>query len=186
MKKRSIALLLAALMVFAIAGTALAASVVIPDVTAGLQVNEGSENGNISRLKVMNLQGYDQLVQLRQQAVQSREQIKANQKTIKQLAKVASKGKNKNQEQIALLIAYRNNALQIKADLKALWATQKVNWTEMKAARKAKDTALMQSIFDTKILPTRQAINTKLLDFKAAQDQLITTLTTPPAPEPQP
>ncbi|MTV51089.1 hypothetical protein GJ688_19845 [Heliobacillus mobilis] len=136
---------------------------------------ESTENSNIKTLKVKELQGYDQLLTLRAEAVQIRSQIAQNNKTINNLGPSFKKSSNKTQAK-SIIANYRTQIKQLRTDLKTLWATQKTNWTDMKIAKKAKDSATMQQIMTDKILVTRTDINSKLSSIVTLQQQTIQSL----------
>lgn len=174
--KRFLVLLMAALMVFGMVGSAFATSsadgVPTPAAEAVVQAHHP---------KIKDLQGYDQLLQLRAEGKATREQIKGDRDQLKPLVQKARQDHNK--AALEALKPNRENLKQLHADLKALWATQKSNWEAMKAARQANDVTQMQAIMN-QIIGTRQDINAKLVAVQSTLEQMLQILQSTPAPQP--
>lgn len=182
--RKLLVIFLSALMLLGIFGGALAHAedaYAVPDIAPADQALDNNENGLMNSVKVKDLQGYDRLLQLREAARAMRAEIKSDRVVIIRLVKEAKKAKN--QDALTTLKNGLAAIKQIQAERVALWSTQKQNWAEMKAARKAKDQAKMQDILTNKIIPTRIALNEKLQAILSAQNDLIQQFSNPaPAP----
>lgn len=166
--KRFLVLLMAALMVFGLAGSAFAAGS-----TDGVQTPATEDVVKAHHPKVKDLQGYDQLVQLRADAEATREQIKADHDQLKILVQATRQDHNK--AALEALKPYHETLKQLHADVKALHATQKSNWEAMKAAQQAEDEVQMQTIMN-QIISTRQDINAKLVTIESTLNEMIQIL----------
>lgn len=164
--KKIIVLLLTGLMLFAVTATSLAAT----DTGAGTQTQQ---NNSASRVKVKDLQGYDQLLQLREDAKTTKDQIKADRQSLKDLIKAAKDAKNS--AALPVIKQYRSQLQGLKTDLQSLRTEQKTNWGDMKDARQAQDQTQMQTIMN-RILSTRQALNDQLLKIKNTTDEFVQAL----------
>ncbi|MFZ5652348.1 MAG: hypothetical protein ACOY4I_16065 [Bacillota bacterium] len=175
--KRIIVMVLAAIMIFTLAGAAFAEG------TDGVAAPLPGNTEKVKHPRVKDLQGHDQLLQLREEGKAIREEIKADHQQIKSLAQAARQSKNK--EDLNAVKPYRETLKQLHSDLKGLRAAQKANWEEMKAARQADDVARMQSVMN-KIISTRQSINANLQEIENTLDRIIQALqSAPPAPPQQ-
>jgi len=175
--KKFLVLLMATLMVFGLVGAAFAES----GSGEGPQPAAG-DSVKVHHPKIKDLQGFDQLEQLRAEGKAVRDQIKANHDQLKSLVQAARQSKNK--QALEALKPFRNALKQQHADMKALGTTQKGNWEAMKEARQANNEAQMQTILN-QIISTRQTINSKLLEIKTTLDQMIQALQTAPTAAPQ-
>ncbi len=164
--RKMLTLVLMGLMLFGLAGSALA-------VGDGADNKQARTEKAANQIKVKELLNYDQLLSLREEGQASREQIKAENQQIKELIQAAKTANNK--EILPVIKAQRSANQSLRADLKNLRESQKGNWEAMKVARQAQDQAQMQSILD-QIIITREAINTKIAAINAAQDQFIQAL----------
>jgi hypothetical protein len=164
--KKVLILLLTGLMLFGVTATTLAAA----DSGAGTQTQP---NNSESRIKVKDLQGYDQLLQMREDAKTTKDQIKADRQNLKDLIKAARDAKNT--AALPVIKQYRTELQGLRTDLQSLRTEQKTNWADMKDARQAQDQAQMQTIMD-RILSTRQALNDQLLKIKNTADEFIQAL----------
>ncbi|PKM78789.1 MAG: hypothetical protein CVU90_00515 [Firmicutes bacterium HGW-Firmicutes-15] len=163
--RKMLTLVLMGLMLFGLAGSALAVEV-------GAD-NQSRIEKAADKVKVKELLNYDQLLSLREEGKANREQIKADNQQIKELIQAAKAAKN---EEILPVIKEQRSANQaLKADLKTLRESQKGNWEAMKAARQAQDQVQMQSIMD-QIISVREAINTNLVEISADKVQFIEVL----------
>lgn len=159
--KKMLSLLLTGIMMFSLIATTLAAS----ETPGGKQANV---NRAANQIKVKDLQGYDQLLQLREEGKATREQIKADKQELKGLIKAAKDGQN--EAALPIIKEYRADLQGLRAELQSLRATQLGNWETMKVARQAGDQTQMQTIMD-QIISTRQALNAQLLEIKTTVDQ---------------
>lgn len=157
--KKILSLALAGLMSVAITGSAFAA------------------DGTTAKIKVKDLSGYQQLLDLRETGKSTRDQIRSEGQDIKGQVQAARQDKNK--DALAGVRSLRPALKQLRVELKDLWTTQKGNWQAMKEARQAQDQTRMESIL-SQILSTRQAINDKLTQIKAVEDQIVQALQTTP------
>lgn len=163
--RKMLTLLLMGLMLFGVAGSALA-------------VGEGTDNKQAriekaNQVKVKELLNYDQLLSLRAEGKANRELIKADNQKVKELIQAAKAAQNK--EILPVIKEQRSAGQALKADLKTLWETQKDNWVAMKVSRQAQDQAQMQGIMD-QMISTREAINTKLVEMNTAKLEFIKVL----------
>lgn len=175
--KKILVLLVAVLMVFGLVGAAFAESG-----SAGEPQPAAENAAKVHHPKVKDLQGFDQLIQLRAEGKATRDQIKANHDQLKSLVQAARQSKNK--QALEALKPFKSTLKQQHADMKALGTTQKGNWEAMKEARQANNEAQMQTILN-QIISTRQTINSKLLEIKTTLDQMIQALQTAPTAAPQ-
>ena len=164
--KKLIILLLTGIMLLGLASTTLAAS----DAAGGKQVKVDKTE---SQFKVKELQGYDQLLKLREDGKATMEQIKTDKQPLKDLIKAAKD--TKNTAALPIIKQYRSDLQGLRDELKSLRTTQQGNWAAMKTARQAGDQTQMQTIMD-QIVSTRQALNTQLLKVKTTADQFIQAL----------
>jgi len=180
MKKIITTLLLTGLMSVSLVGGAFAAdSTTTPTDTPTTGVV--TQVNSVSHIKVKDLQGYDQLLQLRADGKAIREQIKSDRSQLKDLILAARQAHNMSALQA--LKPMRDALKQQSSDLKTLWTTQRGNWQAMKEAHQANNADQMQTVMN-QIVSTRQAINAKLGDIKATLDQMIQSLQAAPAPVP--
>jgi chromosome segregation ATPase len=174
--KKFLVVMLTVLMVLGLAGSALA------DASAdGTQSTVAVATAQTQPPRIRDLQGYDQLLQLRADAKTEREQIKADREQLKGAVQAARQAHDT--AAIKALKPYRATLKQIMADLKSQWTTQKGNWAAMKQARQVNDAGQMQTVM-SQILNVRQAINADLASIKGALDQMLQTLTGNQAPAP--
>lgn len=163
--KKILTLLLAGIMLLSFTAVTLAAG----DASGGKQAQENKT----SQIKVKDLQGYDELLQLREEGKATREQIKAGKQDLKDLLKAAKD--TQNEAALPIIKEYRANLQGLRTDLQTLRTTQKSNWETMKTARQAGDQTQMESILEG-IISTRQALNAKLVEIETSVDQFIQAL----------
>lgn len=170
--KKLLSMILVLVMLVGGAGSALAAEENTSlDVTEEILMEEAKDEGKAERPKVKELQGYDELLQLREQAKNLKTEIKDSHQQIKEMRK------NIQKDGLADLKAKIDSLKQLKQERKTLRATQKNNWQAMKAARQAKDQSQMQNIMND-ILTTRQALNETLEQVIDLQEEILASLET--------
>lgn len=170
--KKLLSMILVLVMLVGGAGSALAAEENTSlDVTEEILMEEAKDEGKAERPKVKELQGYDELLQLREHAKNLKTEIKGNHQQIKEMRKSIKK------DGLADIKAKIDSLKQLKQERKTLRATQKNNWQAMKSARQAKDQSQMQNIMND-ILTTRQALNDTLEQVVDIQEEILAALET--------
>ncbi|MEW6697347.1 MAG: hypothetical protein ACOY35_11395 [Bacillota bacterium] len=170
--KKLLSMILVLVMLVGGAGSALAAEENTGlNVTEEILMEETLDEGKAERPKVKELQGYDELLQLREQAKNLKTEIKDNNQQIKELRKTNKK------DGLGDFKAQIDRLKQLKQERKDLRVTQKNNWQAMKTARQAKDQSQMQNIMND-ILTTRQALNETLEQVVDLQEEILASLET--------
>jgi hypothetical protein len=164
--KKMLILVLTGIMLLGLTATTLAAS----DPSGGKAAKVDKAD---SQIKVKDLQGYDQLLQLREEGKATRDEIKADKQQLKDLIKAAKD--TKNADALPIIKQYRSELQGLRDELKSLRTTQQGNWEAMKTARQAGDQSQMQAIMD-QILNTRQALNAQLVNVKTSVEEFIQAL----------
>jgi chromosome segregation ATPase len=171
--KKFLVVMLTVFMLLGLAGSALA------DTSAnGTQALVAATNTQTQLPRIRDLQGYDQLLQLRSAAKTERQQIKADRQ---QLQSTVQAARQAHERPAQVLKPYRTTLKQIMTDLKSQRATQKNNWADMKQARQAGDVGQMQTVMN-QILNVRTAINADLTAIENTLGQMLQALSSNPVP----
>ncbi|MCX5780907.1 MAG: hypothetical protein NTV45_08845 [Firmicutes bacterium] len=164
--KKSLTILLVGILLLGFCGTTLAA----PQETADtLRGQKQAEN----RIKVQDLQRYEQLRQLREEGKAIRGQIKEERVTLQGLIPKARE--TKDQTALPIIKQYRTELRGLRTDLKDLGVEQKANWQTMRTFLQTQDQGEMASTMN-KIVNTRRDINQQLSNIKTTLAQFIAAL----------
>lgn len=158
--KKIVSFALAGLMVAGMAGSAWAS---------------GTEN--TGQIRVKELPGYQQLLDLREEGKSIRGEIQQERLQIREMLQEARQEKNK--EAVAGLKEIRPSLQQLRQERKELLENQKNNWEAMREARKSGDQEQMESVLN-QITSTRQDLNGKLAEIKTVTDEIMQVLQTSP------
>lgn len=157
--KKAITLIIALLMVIGLAGNAFAADPA-----------DGGPSAKVKHAGVKDLQGWDTLVQAREEGKELRQAIKADFAQLKELAKEARE--NKNKEALAQLKELRGQVKPLREEIKQMETDKKAAWQSLKDAKQANDTPGMQAALD-RINNLKSQINEKLSQVKGILEQAI-------------
>lgn len=160
--KKSLAILMMGILLLGYSGTALAVPSEQTDTRMG-------QKQAADRIKVKDLQRFDQLRQLREEGKATRQQIKADRVEVQKLIQSA------RDTHLPIIQQYRAELQGLRADSKTLAATQKSNWEAMRTALQAQDQGAMASTMN-RIVKTRQEINQQLANIETTLAQFIQAL----------
>ena len=148
--------------------------------TAGESADVKNEEATGTKLKVKDLNGYQEWYDM----LQTAKGIIAENKTVRAEIKELKKALSKEQKE-ALKESITPKREQLKAlrtERKALAATQKANWAALKTAKKADDAVAMQAAFD-QIVQVRAEKNDVLTQINSCLDEILAIVQNPPVSE---